>query len=178
MVLQLWDDGLLLADGEGTPKPVADHADCCCGGDCEFCTGNNPAQLQVTFANYGNALCDNCDAYLNSTFILDILEEVSCSYIFGAVNVLDCPPGVRNVAVFLYYEAGPNPGDAKIRVVLTTGNPALGHLYVTYEKIYTDPDKPDCDPAGAVNIPYVSHSDGDGLCSNHAASTCLLSTVP
>jgi len=40
MAPQLWDGKLLLADGAGRPKPLADHKRCCCPEptECPYCT--------------------------------------------------------------------------------------------------------------------------------------------
>jgi hypothetical protein len=37
MTLRLWGGKLLLPDDAGSPKPLADHEDCCCPDGCERC---------------------------------------------------------------------------------------------------------------------------------------------
>ena len=64
MVLQLFGEGLLIEPAPA-PKPLADHADCCCEGSCEECafaTGI-PASWLVDLgtSNWTDNACDYCD---------------------------------------------------------------------------------------------------------------------
>ena len=53
------------------PRRMSPGYPCCCGADCEHCSGGASSQWQVVTSGIGNDGCGDCDPDLNDTWILD-----------------------------------------------------------------------------------------------------------
>ena len=92
MALQLWDQKLLLPDGVGVPKPLANHEDCCCPEDnCPYCKfATKPTEWKADLGAGGwvdSVTCDFCDQVAGE-YTLDLTDPASsCIWQYYAEGV-------------------------------------------------------------------------------------------
>lgn len=179
MTIQLLDGLILLDNGR-----VANHEDCCCG--CEVCNGTMPAQIQVNFANIADNACDECDAVLNASFVIDIQSPGSCQFLheeypFACLND-PCVAGDEDYGILISCVFDQVGGDYILRVRVSEGachpHPPSTDPYIIsaiFEKNFST-TKPDCVLTGVHTLTRIQ-GDSDPLC-DWTAATCTVEAVP
>lgn len=80
----LWLPGSPLPSSRGLGRR------CCCVEDCpNLCTGSIPQQIEVTITGVQDGTCDECAAYWNDVFIIDLYAFFRCSYLLQEAGLCD-----------------------------------------------------------------------------------------
>lgn len=130
---------------------VAMHEDCCC--PCVACySGSVPSSWTLVLDGFADASCNECDEYLNDTFVLLPETEGSCTYVYSD----DSGPCTSELSIILLLQAG----ELEIWVRASFQDVILYR--------YTWPDGPLCDVSDLA-VPEVSHESS--LC--YMGGTCV-----
>jgi hypothetical protein len=129
--------------------------------------------MEITLNNISDGTCSDCDEYFEDTFIVSRVDP--CEYIYTDSTTEACfnetvpSTSWADIIVSLSYT-----GDASIDEVTVSVSYGLGRI-VSFNKVYTAPDRADCDPSSPIAITLDVDNSG-GEC-DWSSATCSIDMV-
>lgn len=143
---------------------------CCCGGECEHCSGDIADEYQIVLSGVANGTCAVC-AFLDDTYVVSRVDD-NCCHDLG-LTPFDPPLGICfSNSVTLYFQTHPEgcllgATSSASEVILHDNSPSTD--YVIFERS-TSPE--DCAYSSA-DFPFLS----DTADCDFSGATCTVSAL-